>query len=73
MRHMLGKHSPDAQNAILVAETNIGFLSSDCLCEILEKIRKMNIGFVINIRLLVLNTGENLERVCNPRLLVRYS
>ena len=46
MRHMLGKHSPDAQNAIPVAETNIGFVTSDCLCEIVEKIRKLNIGFV---------------------------
>ena len=46
MRHMLGKHSPEAQNAIPVAETNIGFVTLDCLCEIVEKIRKMNIGFV---------------------------
>ena len=46
MRHMSRKHGPDAQNAIFVAETNIGFVTSDCLCEILEKTRKMNIGFV---------------------------
>ena len=46
MRHLLGKHTTDAQNAIYVAETNIGFVTSDCLCEIVEKIRKMNIGFV---------------------------
>ena len=46
MWHMLRKHSPDAQNAIPVAETNIRFATSDCLCEIVEKIKKMNIGFV---------------------------
>ena len=46
MRNMMGKHSPDVQNAILVAETNIGFVTLDCLCEIVKKIRKMNIGFV---------------------------
>ena len=46
MRLMLGKHSPDAQNAISVAETNIGFVTLYCLCEIVEKIRKTNTGFV---------------------------
>ena len=45
MRHMLGKHSPDAQNAIPVAETNIGFVTLDCLCKMVEKTWKMNIGF----------------------------
>ena len=36
----------DGQNAIFVAETNIGFVTSDCLCEILEKTWKVNTEFV---------------------------
>ena len=46
MRHVSRKRSLGAQNAIHVAETNIGFATLYCLCEILEKTRKMDIGFV---------------------------
>ena len=69
MRHVLGKHSPNIQNAIPVAETNIGFVTLDCLCEIVEKIQKMNIGFVTSdwYTKSYRNRTEHEHMVCNLR------